>query len=78
MLNNNFKFYVDSKNLVFIGGLDTQELLPFGTVEEIKQEVKRLRKVFGPRFILSPSHEALLPSVSPEKVVAMSEAACAL
>jgi len=67
-----------SKNLVFIGGLDTQELLPFGTVEEIKQEVKRLRKVFGPRFILSPSHEALLPNVSPEKVVAMSEAACAL
>lgn len=66
------------KNLVFIGGLDTQDLLPFGTVEEIKREVDRLRKVFGPRFILSPSHEALLPNVSPEKVVAMSEAACSL
>jgi uroporphyrinogen decarboxylase len=66
------------KHLVFIGGLDTQELLPFGTVEEIRGEVGRLRKVFGPRFILSPSHEALLPNVSPEKVVAMSEAACSL
>ena len=61
--------------LVFIGGVDTQALLPFGTVDELRLEVRRLRDVFGERFIVSPSHEALLPNVAPEKVVAMAEEA---
>ena len=30
---------------------------------------------FGPCLIVSPSHEALLPNVSPENVRAMAEAA---
>lgn len=61
--------------IAFIGGVDTQELLPFGTADEVRAEVFRLRKVFGNDFIVSPSHEALLSNVSPEKVIAMSEAA---
>ncbi|HHW48794.1 MAG TPA: hypothetical protein GXX14_09290 [Clostridiaceae bacterium] len=63
------------KDLVFIGGVDTQELLPFGTPEEVKAEVRRLKKVFGERYIVSPSHEALLPNVSVENVIAMRDAA---
>jgi uroporphyrinogen decarboxylase len=51
-------------DLVFIGGVDTQRLLPFGTPEDIKTEVRRLRDIFGERYIVSPSHEALLPNVS--------------
>ena len=62
-------------DLVFMGGVDTQLLLPFGTVEEVEQKVERLRDIFGPNFIVSPSHEALLPNVGVEKVMAMSRKA---
>jgi len=61
--------------LVFIGGVDTQDLLPFGSPEQVKDEVRRLKDLFGPNFIVSPSHEALLPNVSPENIQAMAEAA---
>lgn len=61
--------------ITFIGGVDTQQLLPFGTPQQIKEEVRRLRDLFGPNFIVSPSHEALLPNVSPENLEAMAEAA---
>jgi len=37
--------------------------------------VRRLRPLFGPRWIVSPSHEALLPNVPPRNVAAMAEAA---
>ena len=61
-------------HLVFIGGVDTQELLPFGTPEQVQAEVERLIHIFGERYIVSPSHEALLPNVSPENVLAMVSA----
>jgi len=61
--------------LVFMGGVDTQDLLPFKTPEAVRQEVRRLKQVFGERFIVSPSHEALLPNVRIENVLAMSEEA---
>jgi len=63
------------KDLVFLGGVDTQDLLPFRTAAEVREEVLRLRDIFGAHFIVSPSHEALLPNVPFENVVAMSEAA---
>lgn len=62
-------------DLVFIGGVDTQQLLPFGSPEEVRAEVCRLKKLFGPQFVVSPSHEALLPNVSVENLVAMAAAA---
>jgi len=61
--------------IVFMGGVDTQRLLPFGTPDEVKIEVRRLRKLFGPNFIISPSHESILPNVPPENIAAMAEAA---
>jgi len=61
--------------LVFIGGVDTQDLLPFGTPEQVRDEVRRIKDLFGPNFVVSPSHEALLPNVSPENIQAMAEAA---
>jgi uroporphyrinogen decarboxylase len=63
------------KDLVFMGGVDTQDLLPFGKPEEVAEEVYRLVDIFGPDFIISPSHEALLANVSPENLAAMSNAA---
>jgi len=59
----------------FLGGIDTQELLVRGTPDDIREEVKRLRGTFGPRWIASPSHEALLPDIPPRNVAAMAEEA---
>ena len=58
-----------------VGGVDTQDLLVNGTPEEIRQDVRRIRKLLGPRLIVSPSHEAILPNVPAENVRAMAEAA---
>ncbi len=63
------------RDLVFVGGVDTQALLPFGSPEQVKAEVRRLKRVFGERFIVSPSHEGVLPNVSPENMLAMRDAA---
>jgi uroporphyrinogen decarboxylase len=61
--------------LIFLGGVDTQRLLPFGTPDQVRDEVLRLREILGPDFIVSPSHEALLANVPFENVLAMSKAA---
>jgi len=63
------------KDLIFMGGVDTQDLLPFGTPQQVKDEVHRLRDIFGPGFIVSPSHEAILPNVPIENMFAMRDAA---
>ena len=62
-------------HIVFVGGVDTQELLPFGTPQQVRDEVRRLRELFGPNYIVSPSHESILPGVSAENIQAMAEAA---
>lgn len=61
--------------LVFIGGVDTQVLLREGTAKQIKDDVRRIKKLFGNNFFVSPSHEAVLPDIPPENLAAMSEAA---
>lgn len=61
--------------ITFMGGVDTQELLPKGTPQQVADEVARLRDVLGPNLIISPSHEAILPDVPPENIVAMARAA---
>jgi uroporphyrinogen decarboxylase len=61
--------------LVFVGGVDTQELLCFGTPQQVRDEVARLRDIFGPRWIISPSHECILPEVPMQNIVALCEAA---
>lgn len=61
--------------IVFVGGVDTQQLLPFGTPQQVRDEVHRLRDLFGPNYVVSPSHESILPGVSVENIIAMAEAA---
>jgi uroporphyrinogen decarboxylase len=61
--------------LAFFGGIDTQELLVNGTPDEVAREVRRVKDLLGPRLIVSPSHEALLPNVPPRNVAAMADAA---
>ncbi len=61
-------------DLIFMGGIDTQQLLPFGTPNEVADEVRRVKDVLGTGYIVSPSHEALLQNVPIENVIAMSDA----
>lgn len=61
--------------VAFIGGIDTQHLLIHATPEQVKSEVRRVKKLLGPCLVVSPSHEAILPNVPPENIVAMAEAA---
>ncbi|MCL2571335.1 MAG: uroporphyrinogen decarboxylase family protein [Defluviitaleaceae bacterium] len=59
----------------FCGGVDTQDLLVNGTPEDIAREVRRLRKIFPTGLILSPSHEAILPDISPKNIKAFIDTA---
>jgi uroporphyrinogen decarboxylase len=61
--------------IAFMGGIDTQDLLVNGSPEEVKEDVRRVKKLLGPRLVVSPSHEAVLPNVPPENLQAMAEAA---
>ncbi len=61
--------------IAFMGGIDTQHLLVHGTPEDVKKDVRRVKALLGPRLIISPSHEALLPNVPPRNLEAMAEAA---
>ena len=60
--------------LVFHGGMDNQYTLPFGTVEEVRQEVIDNYRILGDGggYILAPCHN--IQSVGPaENIVAMYE-----
>ena len=64
--------------ITFVGGVDTQELLWRGTPQQVKDEVARLHEIFGGRWIVSPSHEMLLPEVPLENILALCAAATGL
>jgi uroporphyrinogen decarboxylase len=59
--------------IAFLGGIDTQELLEKATPDEVRRECERVWNVLGRNLILSPSHEALLPTFPPENVRAIAE-----
>lgn len=61
--------------IAFMGGIDTQHLLVNGTPDDVRAEVRRVKALLGPRLIVSPSHEALLPNVPPANFEAMAQAA---
>ena len=60
--------------LCFHGGISTQRTLPYGTVAQVKDEVKRLLDVVGESggYIASPAH-AIPADAKPENVAAMIE-----
>ncbi|MEI6157261.1 MAG: uroporphyrinogen decarboxylase family protein, partial [Atribacterota bacterium] len=63
-------------DLTFMGGLDIQELLPRGSVEDVRRGVKELIKAYAPGggFIFATSHN-IEPDTPVENIVAMFEAA---
>lgn len=58
---------------IVMGNIDPAGEFLNGTPDDVRAEVRRLREVFGQQFIMSPSHEALLPNIPPENISAMAE-----
>ena len=62
--------------ITFWGGIDTQHVLPHGSVEDVKAEVRRRIHDLAPGggFVLSAVH-SIQADVPPENIVAMADAA---
>jgi len=62
-------------NIVFCGGIDTHRVLPFGTTEEVRQEVRRVIQILGPGggCMIGAVH-TVMNDVPPENVLAMVDA----
>ena len=63
------------EQLVFHGGIDVQQILPFATPEMVREEVKHIVATLGQGggYILAPSHN-IQADVPPENILAMYEA----
>lgn len=63
------------KNIVFCGAVDTHQILPNGTPEQVRQEVKRVIESLGTDggYMLSGVH-TIMDDVPPENVLAMVDA----
>ena len=61
-------------SLCFFGGISTQRTLPFGTVHQVKDEVRRLLEVVGKDggYIAAPAH-SIPADAKPENIAAMIE-----
>jgi len=62
-------------NIVFCGGIDTQRILPFGSTEDVRQEVRRVMQILGPGggCMIGAVH-TVMNDVPPENVLAMVDA----
>jgi uroporphyrinogen decarboxylase len=63
------------RNLVFCGAVDTHRVLPGGTPDEVRQEVRRVIDLLGPGggYMLASVH-TIMDEVPPENILAMVDA----
>jgi len=63
------------KNMVFCGGIDSHRILPFGSVAEVREEVRRVMQILGPGggCMIGPVH-TVMNDVPPENILAMVDA----
>jgi uroporphyrinogen decarboxylase len=63
-------------DLLWWGAIDTQQVLPFGSPQDVRDEVRRRLDTLGPGggYVLAPGHN-IQKEVPPENVIAMYEAA---
>lgn len=63
------------KNMIFCGAIDTTQVLPFGTPEEVRAEVKRVIELLGEGggYMLGAVH-TIMADVPPENILAMVDA----
>jgi uroporphyrinogen decarboxylase len=64
------------RNLVFCGAVDTHRTLPFGTPDEVRQEVRRVIDLLGQGggYMLASVH-TIMDEVPPENILAMVDEA---
>ena len=62
-------------NIVFCGGIDTHRILPFGSVKDVREEVRRVMQILGPGggCMIGAVH-TVMNDVPPENVLAMVDA----
>lgn len=62
------------RDLSFYSGISTQRTLPYGTVPQVKEEVRRLLEEVGESggYIAAPAH-AIPVDAKPENIAAMIE-----
>ena len=63
------------KNLSFCGAIDTFRVLPYGSPEDVRQEVRRVIDLLGPGggYLLASVH-TILDEVPPQNILAMVDA----
>ncbi|NQU75657.1 MAG: hypothetical protein HQ546_04980 [Planctomycetes bacterium] len=61
--------------LMFVGGVDVHYLLRKGTPDEVRSAVRHNKRCLCPGYVVSPSHEAVLPDVRIENLAAMFDEA---
>ncbi|MBN2678404.1 MAG: hypothetical protein JXR32_10140 [Anaerolineaceae bacterium] len=63
------------KNIVFCGAIDTQRILPFGTPEQVRNEVHRVINILGKGggYMVASVH-TIMHEVPPENILAMVDA----
>jgi uroporphyrinogen decarboxylase len=63
------------KKLVFCGAVDTQRILPYGTPEQVRQEVRRVIELLAPGggYMVASVH-TIMDEVPPENILAMVDA----
>ena len=64
-----------SKDLVFWGGIDSQHILPNGSVSDVKNEVSKriMEMAYEGGYVLASVHN-IQPDVPPENIIAMAKA----
>lgn len=67
------------EKLTFCGAVDTHHILPQGTVDEVKAEVRRVTEILGPGggYMLTSVH-TIMNDVPPENILAMVDEAVAI
>jgi uroporphyrinogen decarboxylase len=62
---------------VFFGGIDENEVLQYGTEDEVRAETRRIIDTLGKhgRYIVAASHDYLLPEIPAASIVAMFDEA---
>ncbi len=63
------------KRIVFCGAIDTQKVLPYGTPQQVRDEVKRVMSILGEDggYMLATVH-TVMNEVPPENILAMVDA----
>ncbi len=63
--------------IAFHGAFDHQQVLPFGSVNDVRAEARRVIDIMAPGggFCLAPSHDLMLDEFPPENVIALYDEA---